>query len=33
MGYRLTIESHVGAGSTFSVPLLAQEAVRLRQIA
>jgi two-component system sensor histidine kinase/response regulator len=33
MGYRLTVESHVGAGSTFSVHLLAQEAVRLRQIA
>jgi signal transduction histidine kinase len=33
MGYRLTVESHVGVGSTFSVHLLAAEAVRLRQIA
>jgi hypothetical protein len=33
MGYRLTVESRVGAGSTFSVHLLAVEAVRLRQIA
>ena len=33
MGYRLTVESRLGAGSTFSVHLLAMEAVRLRQIA
>jgi PAS domain S-box-containing protein len=33
MGYRLTVESRVGVGSTFSVHLLAAEAVRLRQIA
>ena len=33
MGYRLTVESRLGAGSTFSVHLLAAEAVRLRQIA
>jgi signal transduction histidine kinase len=33
MGYRLTVQSRVGDGSTFSVHLLAAEAVRLRQIA
>jgi signal transduction histidine kinase len=33
MGYRLTVESRVGAGSTFSVHLLVAEAVRLRQTA
>jgi PAS domain S-box-containing protein len=33
MGYRLTVESRLGAGSTFSIHLLAAEAVRLRQIA